>query len=210
MMSSYRYKARPTIYNGIQMRSRLEARYAAHLDAKRATWEYEPSCFASPKGQYLPDFLINGSIYVELKPISEWPNRFDHLERMHIIRASVMGAALVVRFGDRDNFSAAVRCIEGDWCNRCLELDAAIEPPCDPPIADPRAAAMEARRALDAVRNRPPHQYKVNQVILHKKWGAGRVTAVDGGDRVTVMFLSVGEKHLSTEWAPMVPKAPIL
>ena len=49
-------KARPTLYKGIQMRSRLEADYAAHLDRWGAHWEYEPECFASEAGQWLPDF----------------------------------------------------------------------------------------------------------------------------------------------------------
>lgn len=51
-------RARPTIYNGIQMRSRLEARVAAWLDSLGATWVYEPVAFASPEGQYLPDFEL--------------------------------------------------------------------------------------------------------------------------------------------------------
>jgi hypothetical protein len=49
-------KARPTLYKGIQMRSRLEADYAAGLDRQGISWEYEPDCFAGPDGQWLPDF----------------------------------------------------------------------------------------------------------------------------------------------------------
>jgi hypothetical protein len=60
-------KARPTTYAGVQMRSRLEAQYAAHLDATGRDWSYEPKCFADRKGQYLPDFLVDG-VYVEVKP----------------------------------------------------------------------------------------------------------------------------------------------
>ena len=66
---------RATVYRGIKMRSRLEASYAAHLDATAGpdNWEYEPTCFAGPDGQWLPDFGIDepdGRAYVELKPIS--------------------------------------------------------------------------------------------------------------------------------------------
>lgn len=64
-------KARPTVYKGIKMRSRLEADYAAALDAKDADWAYEPTCFAGGSGQWLPDFRIDepgGVTYVELKP----------------------------------------------------------------------------------------------------------------------------------------------
>jgi hypothetical protein len=58
------------------MRSRLEARYAAWLDENGIKWEYEPRCFASDAGQYLPDFLLHDieilgeprEVYVEVKP----------------------------------------------------------------------------------------------------------------------------------------------
>lgn len=72
--------ARPTLYNGIQMRSRLEAGFAAWLDRYKFTWQYEPQTFATERGQYLPDFHIDEltiladtwpcelDIYVEVKP----------------------------------------------------------------------------------------------------------------------------------------------
>ena len=65
---------RSTLYRGIRMRSRLEASYAAHLDATIGPdkWEYEPVCFAGPDGQWLPDFRVDepeGHAYVELKPL---------------------------------------------------------------------------------------------------------------------------------------------
>lgn len=73
------YTARPTIYNGVKMRSRLEAGFAAWLDERGFEWEYEPECFANDTGQYLPDFVLfdlpvtgGGSpvTYVEVKPSS--------------------------------------------------------------------------------------------------------------------------------------------
>jgi hypothetical protein len=61
--------ARPTVYKGIRMRSRLEADYAAALDRDGELWEYEPTCFAGPDCQWLPDFRIgHDKCYVELKP----------------------------------------------------------------------------------------------------------------------------------------------
>jgi hypothetical protein len=61
--------ARPTVYKGIRMRSRLEADYASALDRDGETWEYEPTCFGGPDGQWLPDFRIgHDGIYVEVKP----------------------------------------------------------------------------------------------------------------------------------------------
>jgi hypothetical protein len=65
-------KARPTLYKGIRMRSRLEAQYAALLDDYGVNWEYEPECFAGPEGQWLPDFRresAHGPEYIELKPL---------------------------------------------------------------------------------------------------------------------------------------------
>jgi hypothetical protein len=69
-------KARPTTYKGIKMRSRLEAGLAQWLDQWHFDWEYEPECFASPSGQYLPDFLLRDvqiqgearDLYIECKP----------------------------------------------------------------------------------------------------------------------------------------------
>lgn len=68
--------ARPTTYNGIGMRSRLEARYASWLDKAGIAWQYEPNAFASAAGQYLPDFRLDGvvilgseqTVYVDVKP----------------------------------------------------------------------------------------------------------------------------------------------
>lgn len=66
-------KARPTLYKGIQMRSRLEADYASSLDRAGRSWKYEPTCFASEGAQWLPDFQasfgdVDTSTYVEVKP----------------------------------------------------------------------------------------------------------------------------------------------
>lgn len=60
---------RPTTYKGIAMRSRLEAAWAEQFDAWGQAWQYEPQCYASEEGQYLPDFLLTpGSVFVEVKP----------------------------------------------------------------------------------------------------------------------------------------------
>lgn len=91
--------ARPTTYNGIKMRSRLEARFAAWLDNHHSDWmwRYEPRCFASQAGQYLPDFLIliddKWSLYIDVKPppssiASSHAEFRPVLDRMDIIKAS--------------------------------------------------------------------------------------------------------------------------
>src|SRR3712207_2492916 len=50
-------EARRTMYRGIPMKSRLEARAAQWLDsAPGVRWQYEPVAYADQTGQYLPDF----------------------------------------------------------------------------------------------------------------------------------------------------------
>lgn len=84
MTAPRQWKARPTTYNGVKMRSRLEARFAAWMDSQSWEWVYEPECFASDQGQYLPDFEVlaptpqvwmddgikdwGGRLFIEVKP----------------------------------------------------------------------------------------------------------------------------------------------
>ena len=100
------FEARPTNYKGIQMRSRLEALYAQRLDTSPqiglSGWQYEPRCFASAEGQYLPDFRLeftDGRVtYVEVKPPTADPE--EALSRMHVILASEPGVDLMVVVSD--------------------------------------------------------------------------------------------------------------
>lgn len=58
----------PTVYRGTQMRSRLEARVAAMLDAVGIRWEYEPRAFTFGTVRYVPDFwLPDISTWLEAK-----------------------------------------------------------------------------------------------------------------------------------------------
>lgn len=61
-------QAIPTMYKGIQFRSRLEAQWAATFDLLRWPWAYEPF---ELKG-YIPDFIIafegGVDVLVEIKP----------------------------------------------------------------------------------------------------------------------------------------------
>lgn len=97
--------ARPTTYNGIRMRSRLEARFAAKLDEWRAQWTYEPLAYANAHGQYLPDFRLapvlgdDGSIevppaFIEVRPT--WERGFLALTSMQIIWDSEPSALLLI------------------------------------------------------------------------------------------------------------------
>lgn len=66
-MTATALRARPTMYNGIQMRSRLEARVAALFDAMGLDWKYEPRAYKSARGEYLPDFQVGDHTFVEVK-----------------------------------------------------------------------------------------------------------------------------------------------
>lgn len=88
---------RTTIYNGITMRSRNEARFAAELDAHAFQWTYELECYASGRVQYLPDFAVettDGTVFVEVKP--ERPAMRPLFDRMRAIRGSLPDALLAV------------------------------------------------------------------------------------------------------------------
>jgi hypothetical protein len=111
-MTSQQFKARPTVYEGIAMRSRLEARYAAWLDEVGFEWAYEPCAFANRDRQYLPDFRIRDvairqpgldelglpdlccDVYVELKPSECDVN--EQLLRLGTIWDSEPGAAVLL------------------------------------------------------------------------------------------------------------------
>jgi hypothetical protein len=123
------FQARPTVYKGIEMRSRMEAGFAAWLDQHDFDWKYEPDCFAGPEGQYLPDFGLYGvncqwlsapaTVYVETKPFG-WGERdeeFDDYERlmrrMAVVWQSQPDAVLILaqppqRNADRKGESSAL------------------------------------------------------------------------------------------------------
>ena len=69
---SYEIPAKPTMYNGISFRSRLESKWAAFFDLTEWQWEYEPSEING----YNPDFIIKctsgyyktNTIIIEVKP----------------------------------------------------------------------------------------------------------------------------------------------
>jgi hypothetical protein len=49
-----------TTYNGIEFKSKLEAKIALFLDALKIKWEYEPKVFALSNGViYIPDFFLS-------------------------------------------------------------------------------------------------------------------------------------------------------
>ena len=113
------FSARSTTYKGVRMRSRLEAAYAEQFDAFGWRWEYEPQCFASSAGQYLPDFrlTLNADIadefgpahtYVEVKPNTGYAGVTDAAAAMPrwwsiISESDPAAVAFILAFGaDRD------------------------------------------------------------------------------------------------------------
>lgn len=94
--------ARPTVYEGIHMRSRMEARAAAYFDRLGWPWQYEPRAYASGGIQYLPDFEVRPwvggvSVFLEVKGAHPTLDEFDAmLRRMTVIRASEPEAWLAV------------------------------------------------------------------------------------------------------------------
>jgi hypothetical protein len=68
-MSSSRVRALPAVWRGRRFRSRTEARWAVFFDHLKVGCQYEPEGIALPDGRrYLPDFLVAGSIVLEVKP----------------------------------------------------------------------------------------------------------------------------------------------
>jgi hypothetical protein len=61
----------PTVYRGVQYRSRLEAKWAAFFDLLGWPYQYEPFDL----GGWIPDFLLMGRVpvLVEVKPVFEFP-----------------------------------------------------------------------------------------------------------------------------------------
>ncbi len=109
-------KARPTTYKGIRMRSRLEALFAAHLDSRHKTWQYEPRAYGNEHGQYLPDFQL-GSAYIEIKP--ETADHDAALERMHVILDSEPHAHLTVFTRTRSGWVETASCTGVEGIGTC-------------------------------------------------------------------------------------------
>jgi hypothetical protein len=103
------WKARPTVYAGIQMRSRLEATFAETTDSVGIRWEYEPRAYgAKGRRQYLPDFEIwlesGARFLVEVRPTPELA--YLAMERMSVIWESEPDAHLIITTPNGPSWSA--------------------------------------------------------------------------------------------------------
>ena len=70
----------PTKYNGVNFRSRLEARWAAFFDLIGWRWEYEPIDLEG----YIPDFILHlaSPILAEVKPEVEHLDLIPHTKKI--------------------------------------------------------------------------------------------------------------------------------
>lgn len=61
----------PTTFDGVNFRSRLEAKWACFFTLAEWEWQYEPCDFR----RWIPDFALYGKqrVYVEVKPVVAFP-----------------------------------------------------------------------------------------------------------------------------------------
>lgn len=72
------FAAIPTMYAGVQFRSRLEARWAAFFDLWGARWDYEPIDLSG----WIPDFIVDRCLLVEVKPCQSSADLEDHTAKI--------------------------------------------------------------------------------------------------------------------------------
>lgn len=61
-------RAIPTVFDGVQYRSKLEAQWALFMSIIGMKYRYEPQKFDLQKYRYTPDFQIARHVYFEIKP----------------------------------------------------------------------------------------------------------------------------------------------
>lgn len=92
----------PSIYRGVEFRSRMEARWAAYFDLLQILWIYEPDGIRLPSGNYCPDFQIkpleySSWFYAEVKPTGE---AADFIEPKLIELAEACGGLVYCLIGN--------------------------------------------------------------------------------------------------------------
>jgi hypothetical protein len=110
------FAPKPTEYRGIQMRSRLEAKWAAFFDEIGWRWEYEPDGFGN---YYIPDFMVLGPspMLVEVRPVATLE---QYKEQMYSMRVDsdlwkhdlfVAGSSPLSWYSERETMSGLI----GQW-----------------------------------------------------------------------------------------------
>jgi hypothetical protein len=88
-------KAIPTTYRGINMRSRLEAKWACVFDQLGWNWQYEPLDFDG----WIPDFIVDGHghapLLIDVKPFSSFGESHDLSAKI----GYALGKSLIDEYG---------------------------------------------------------------------------------------------------------------
>jgi len=88
----------PTKYQGVEFRSRLEARWAVFLTNAKIRWEYEFEGFKLPTAMYVPDFwLPELKTWLEIKPVEPVPSSREMLLCEELCAAT--GSRVLLAFG---------------------------------------------------------------------------------------------------------------
>lgn len=122
-------KGIPTIYKGIQMRSKLETKIALFLDGLKILWVYEPRIFLLSNGVYYkPDFYlpelkmwieVKGDIQEHNKDISKIFVKDNDTELL-VISAEQMYWASMKEFSDgHDNLFSEDNEVQLGKCKSC-------------------------------------------------------------------------------------------
>ncbi len=124
----------PTTYRGVNMRSRLEAKWAAFFDAGKIPWEYEPADYPG----WIPDFRI-GKILVDVKPATNFPEEVAEklVRAAPVTSESAHDALMIIRESPTDDgaFAFAKKigwiCFAGKphWWEAIAVLAADVERP---------------------------------------------------------------------------------
>lgn len=152
----YDIKPKPTTYNGIKYRSRLEARWAVFFTTLGIHFEYEKHYFELPSGFYLPDFLIPSqekfpkALWIEVKGPSTERLIDDYLLRELIEKSKIRGTMLfdIPEIKERDIHTCSsynetcgttkTRTLTGNWDEQYHGIfgprTEGVDPPYDKPL----------------------------------------------------------------------------
>lgn len=170
-------KAIPTVYNGLQFRSRLEATWAAFFDALGWPWEYEPAMFEGPG--WTPDFWVpSQNLLVEVKPVRALQDWSVENPALSYALARVGGPNRSVVFAGISPFVRVIRCEDGaDMDLWVVGKSVACED-----------LSPEAEEALDIeaclITNHPPYRLKTDASPVSVGYWSGGIDEMslrDGG-----------------------------
>ena len=118
----YNIAAIPTVYNGRQYRSRLEAKWAAFFHAMKWEAEYEPFDL----GSWSPDFLLRvicERYLVEIKPIEEFSDEVSEKMLTAALKKSISAehAPSLLMLGISPFYENSSRSVQIGWFNEFSE-----------------------------------------------------------------------------------------